>query len=263
MSDSRFGNTVSENWSGLMVPRESNNRRLDHTPLQQWLAKQFNGGVPLNKLVFDLVTATGNTDENGATTYFVGNPTVDKMTDNISRMFLGVQLQCAQCHNHPFTDWKQTEYWAMAAFFMKTKLTANPQQAAKKGIAPGITETGKGGGKKNGLPESAKIVPAKFLMGESPKLNQAEPYRPILAQWMTSPTNPFFARAMVNRFWYQLFGRGIVNPVDDMHQDNPATHPELLAALTEQFKTSGFDTKYLLRAICNSETYQRSSRPRR
>lgn len=261
LADPRFGVQISEIWSGQMIPRESNNRRLNHTPFQEWLAKQFNAGVPLNKLVFDLVTATGNTDENGATVFYVGNPTVDKMTDNVARMFLGVQLQCAQCHNHPFTDWKQTEYWAMAAFFMKTKLTVNPQQAAKKGVAPGITETGKAGGKKQGLPESAKIVPAKFLQGESPTLNQSEPFRPVLAQWMTSPNNPFFARAMVNRFWYQLFGRGIVNPVDDMHQDNVATHPELLAAMTEQLKTSGFDLKYLLRAICNSETYQRTSKP--
>jgi hypothetical protein len=212
--------------------------------------------------VFDLVTATGTTEENGAVTYFIANPTVDKITDNVTRMFLGVQLQCAQCHNHPFTDWKQTEYWAMAAFFMKTKPTLNPQMAAKKGVAPAITETAvKGFPKKQGLPDSAKIVPAKFLQGESPRLNPSEPYRPVLAQWMTSPGNRFFARAMVNRFWYQLFGRGIVNPVDDMHQDNPPTHPELLAALAEQFKSSGFDTKYLLRAICNSETYQRTSRP--
>jgi hypothetical protein len=262
LNDPRFGKALSEAWSGLMIPRESNNRRLDHTPLQQWLAKDFNANVPLNKLVFDLLTATGTTEENGATAYFVGNSTVDKITDNVTRMFLGVQLQCAQCHNHPFTDWKQNEYWAMAAFFMKTKLTANPQMAAKKGIAPGVTEAAvKGGGKKQALPDSAKIVPAKFLQGPSPKLNPAEPYRPVLAQWLTAPSNPFFARAMVNRFWFELFGRGLVNPVDDMHQDNPASHPELLAAITEQFKTSGFDTKYLVRAICNSETYQRSSRP--
>ncbi len=262
LADPRFGKALAEIWSGIMIPRESNNRRLDHTPLQQWLAKQFNDGVPLNKLVFDLLVATGDTEENGATTYFVGNPTVDKMTDNVTRVFLGVQLQCAQCHNHPFTDWKQTEYWAMAAFFMKTKPTLNPQMAAKKGVAPGITETAvKGGGKKQVLPESAKIVPAKFLMGESPKLNPAEPYRPVLARWITGPNNPFFAKAMVNRFWYQLFGRGLVNPVDDMHQDNPPTHPELLAALTEQFKGSDFDVKYLLRAICNSEAYQRTSEP--
>jgi hypothetical protein len=144
---------------------------------------------------------------------------------------------------------------------MKTKLTINPQMAAKKGVPPGITETAiKGKGKKD-LPDSAKIVPAKFLQGASPKLNPAEPYRPVLARWMTAPNNPFFARAMINRFWYQLFGRGLVNPVDDMHQDNLPTHPELLAALTEQFKSSDFDVKYLLKAICNSESYQRSSKP--
>jgi hypothetical protein len=261
LADPRFGTALAEAWSYLMLPRDSNNRLLDPGPLRQWLAKEFNGGVPLNKLVFDLVTASGSTEENGATTYFLANAGVDKITDNVTRMFLGVQLQCAQCHNHPFTDWKQNEYWGMAAFFMKTKPSMNPQMAAKKGVAPSISETAvKGFGKKGALPESAKIVPAKFLQGETPRLNPSEPFRPVLARWMTSPTNPFFARAMVNRFWYQLFGRGIVQPVDDMHQENPPTHPELLAALAEQFKSSGFDTKFLLRAICNSETYQRSSR---
>jgi hypothetical protein len=262
LDDPRFGTALAETWSGLMLPRESNNRLLSAAPLRSWLAKEFNSGVPLNKLVFDLVTATGTTDENGAAVYFVANPSVDKITDSVTRLFLGVQLQCAQCHNHPFTDWKQTEYWAMAAFFMKTKATLNPQMAAKKGIALAITESAvKGFGKKQALPDSAKIVPAKFLQGETPRLNPAEPYRPVLAQWMTSPTNPFFARAMVNRFWYQLFGRGIVNPVDDMHKENSPTHPELLTALADQFKSSGFDTKFLLRAVCNSQTYQRSSEP--
>ena len=83
----------------------------------------------------------------------------------------------------------------------------------------------------------------------------------MLAQWLTSANNPYFAKAMVNRFWHRFFGRGLVNPVDDMHEDNAATHPELLNTLTEQFKKSNFDVKYLLRAICNSETYQRTSRP--
>jgi hypothetical protein len=261
LADPRFGTSLAELWSTLMIPRESNNRLLKYTPLQKWLADSFNAGKPVDKLVYELLTATGTQDENGAVTFFVGNPSVDKMTDNVARMFLGVQLQCAQCHNHPFTDWKQTEYWAMAAFFMKTRLSANPQQAAKKGVSPGISETNAAPKKKGGLPESAKIVPAKFLQGEQPSLNKSEPYRPVLAKWIADSKNPFFAKAMVNRFWYQYFGRGIVNPVDDMHEENPASHPELLAAMTEQFKTNGFDLKYLIRAICNSETYQRSSKP--
>jgi hypothetical protein len=262
LADERFGKSLSEVFSGLMIPRESNNRRLDHKPFQGWLAKSFNDNVPLDKLAYDLLTSTGNLDENGAVGYFVGNPTVDKMTDNVSRMFLGVRLECAQCHNHPFVSWKQDEYWGMAAFFMKTKLTVNPQQAAKKGVAPGIFESGgPAKGKKGNLPESAKIVPAKFLQADQPTLNKEDPYRPVLAKWVVSPQNPFFARAMVNRFWHQLFGRGIVNPVDDMHEDNAPSHPELLAALTEQFKANQFDLKYLIRAICNSEAYQRTSRP--
>ncbi|MBI3407566.1 MAG: DUF1549 domain-containing protein [Planctomycetes bacterium] len=262
LADPRFGKALAENWAGLMVPRESNNRLLKSTPLHEWLASAFHEGKPLDKIVYELLTATGTQEENGAVTFFIGNPTVDKMTDNVSRMFLGLQLQCAQCHNHPFVEWKQNDYWGMAGFFRKVKLSANPQQAAKKGVSPGITESAGGkGGKKMPLPESVKNVPAKFLMGEQPKLKDGEPNRPVLAKWLTAVENPYFARAMVNRFWYQLFGRGIVNPVDDMHDDNAPTHGELLAALTEQFKTNGFDVKYLLRAICNSEAYQRTSRP--
>lgn len=260
LTDERFGKFYGEIWAGMMMPRESNNRRLSNVPLQNWLAAQFNKNVPLNTLVSDLVTSTGNQDENGAVTYFIGNPTVDKITDSVSRMFLGVQLQCAQCHNHPFTDWKQKEYWGMAQFFMKVRLTANPNQAAKKGVSPGILESDKAPQKKNMLPESAMKVSAKFLGGAEPTMSSG-PVRPVLAKWLASPDNPYFAKAMVNRFWHHVFGRGLVNPVDDMHDNNTPSHPELLAALTEQFKTSGFDLRYLLTAICNSDAYQRTSVP--
>jgi hypothetical protein len=259
LADSRFGHSLAEAWAINMIPRESNNRLLKQKPLEDWFADHFNKNTPLDKIVYDLITVTGEIDKNPAGTYFVANPTVDKITDNVTRMFLGVQLQCAQCHNHPFTDWKQTEYWAMASFFMKTRVQGSAKGAAKGGAVPSISENNKAPNKKGGLPESAKIVPAKFLQGEQPKLNAAEPYRPTLAKWMTSAENKFFARAMVNRFWFQLYGRGIVNPVDDMHDDNAATHPALLATLTEQLKLHDFDLKYLIRSICNSEAYQRSS----
>ncbi len=260
LDDPRFGASLAEKWVERMVPRESNNRALKVGPLHDWLAAGFNQNKSLNKLVAELLTATGTQDENGAVTYFVANNTVDKITDNVTRMFLGVQLQCAQCHNHPFTDYKQTEYWAMAAFFMKTRATANPQAAAKKGVPVGVNEAPKQVVPKKGLPESAKLVPAKFLRGEQPVMNEREPYRPVLAKWLTADSNPYFARAMANRFWYQLFGRGLVNPVDDMHDDNAPTHPEVLATLAEQFRLSHYDVKYLVRAICNSEAYQRTSR---
>ena len=260
LADPRYGEHLAEVFIGLMVPRESNNRRLDHKPLQNWLAEGFNKNTPVNQQVFDLLTSTGELGTNPAVGYFVANPTVDKITDSVSRMFLGVQLQCAQCHNHPFTDYKQNEYWGMAAFFTKVQMNANPQAAAKKGVTVSVFES-KTPGKGRKLPEGGKVVPAKFLQGDSPKIAVSEPSRPVLAKWLTSAENPFFAKAMVNRVWHQAFGRGLVNPVDDMHEDNPATHPELLAAMAEQFKRSDFDLKYLVRAIYNSDTYQRTSRP--
>src|SRR5207302_768933 len=102
---------------------------------------------------------------------------------------------------------------------------------------------------KNALPEAAKILPPKFLLGEQPKVSESEPYRPVLAKWLTSGSNPFFAKAMVNRTWAQLFGRGLVNPVDDIRDDNTPSHPELLAELTRQF-AGNFDVKDLIRTIC-------------
>src|SRR5262249_25893029 len=135
----------------------------------------------------------------------------------------------------------------------------NVNRAAKNNTSPGITEGGNGRGAK--LPESAKVVPAKFLQGEQPKLDKSEPYRPVFTKWLTSADNRFFARAMVNRTWSHFFGRGFVNPVDDMHEDNRPSHPELLKEMSDQFTANGFDVKYLIRAICNSQAYQRTSKP--
>jgi hypothetical protein len=148
----------------------------------------------------------------------------------------------------------------MAAFFMKVR-SDRVNKAAKDGNSPGVNEGPQIVRNKRVLPESAKMVPAKFLQGEQPKLKDREPYRPVVADWITSPKNPFFARAMVNRVWAQYFGRGLVNPVDDMHEGNSPSHPELLQQLTEGFIASGFDVKALVRAICNSQVYQRTSKP--
>lgn len=260
LADSQYGRHMADVWTLLMFPVESNNRRLTPEPLAKWLEKEFNGNTPWNKLITELLTSTGTQEQNGAVTYFLANPTVDKMTDSSTRLFLGVQLQCAQCHNHPFTAWKQSEYWAMAAFFMKVR-PDNTNKAGKQGTSPGLSEGAMADRGKARLPESAKIVPAKFLQGEQPKLETKDPYRPVLAKWMTGGENPFFARAMVNRTWAKLFGRGLVNPIDDMHEANLPSHPELLKLLSDQFVASDFDLKHLIRAICNSQAYQRTSKP--
>jgi len=262
LNDSNYGKQLAEIWVTQMVPSDSANRALLTDNLRKWLESGFNKNKPWNKMVEELITATGNIDENGATIFFVANNGVDKLTGTVSKLFMGVQLQCAQCHNHPFTDWKQDEYWGMAAFFARVVQNGNAKQVAKDGGTITISEGAVPKfGKKGNLPDGAKVVPAKFLGAGSPTIAKGSPARPVLARWMTSADNPYFAKAMVNRTWAHFFGRGFVNPIDDMHDGNPATHPELLVALTEQFKRNNFDVKYLVKAIVLSEAYQRTSRP--
>jgi hypothetical protein len=258
LSDPNYGRHMADIWKGSLLPRTSDNRALQTEPLTRWLEQSFNSDKPWDQFVTELITASGTQDQNGAVTFFLANPTADKVTDTVSRLFLGVQLQCAQCHNHPFTKWKQNEYWGMATFFTKVK-SDRVRQAAKQANSPAVTEDGKGRPAKPS--PSTKIVPAKFLQGEEPKLDRSAPYRPVLAKWLTSAENPFFARAMSNRLWAQFFGRGIVDPVDDMHDGNPPSHPELLQELAGQLAANHFDVKFLIRAICNSQTYQRTSKP--
>jgi hypothetical protein len=271
LADPLFGKQQSEIWMHQLIGPDLENRFLPTENLGKWLESAFNKDKPWSKIAEELVTASGNIDNNPATMFFAANNGLDKVTGQVGRLFLGVQLQCAQCHNHPFTDWKQDEYWAMAAFFSKVKQDGTPKMLAKNGGTITVSENpppvfakGKAGKKKDKgqeLPEGARTVPAKFLTGEQPNISTNAPRRPVLARWLTSVDNPFFARAMVNRMWAHFFGRGFVNPIDDMHDNNPATHPELLQALTEQLKRNSFSLKYLVKAIVLSDTYQRSSKP--
>ncbi|HEV3437262.1 MAG TPA: DUF1549 and DUF1553 domain-containing protein [Gemmata sp.] len=262
LADPNYGRRMADIWTAKLFPRDSGNRLVQREPLHKWFEEEFNKNVSWNQLVTSLITATGEVDTNPEVTYYLANRSIDKLTDTVGQHFLGIQIQCAQCHNHPFTTWKQTEYWGMATFFSKVKADV-PKNANKGGdnTKLGVTE---GPGKtkqKDFLPESAKTVPAKFLGGPEPKLSANEPYRPVLAKWLTSAENPYFSRSLVNRTWAHLLGHGFVNPVDDMLPENEPSHPALLDALAYHIGTTGFDLKYLIKAICLSQTYQRSSKP--
>jgi hypothetical protein len=253
---------MADIWTAKLFPRDSANRFVLREPFYKWFEDEFNNNVSWDKLVYSIVTAEGEVDANPAVTYFLANRSVDKLNDTVAQHFMGIQLQCAQCHNHPFTSWKQTEYWGMATFFSKVKAD-NPKNAnkggdnTKIGVTEGVTRS-KG---KDFFPESAKNVPAKFLGGAEPKLSDKEPYRPVLGKWLTAAENPFFARALVNRTWAHLFGRGFVHPVDDMLPENEPSYPELIDALARHISTTGkFDMKYLIKAICLSDAYQRTSK---
>jgi len=254
-----YGRRMADIWTTLTYPIDSDNRFIAKAPLHEWLEEKFNANLHWDQMAYELITATGEPDTNGATVYPASNRGIDKMTDSIGKLFLGVQIQCAQCHNHPFTHWKQTEYWGLAQFFYKVNVSnARP---GKNGGTLAVSEEGRINRKINPVPESAKDVAPKLLGGDVLKLDSSKPYRPVLASWVCSPSNPFFAKAFVNRLWAQLMGRGFVNPVDDLSVENEPSHPDLLAALAKEFADSGFDVKHLVRGITNSKTYQRTSKP--
>ena len=259
LEDRNYGRRMADVWTGLMYLNDSDNRFISKAPLHEWLEGKFNANMHWDAMAFELITATGDMDKNGATVYAMSNRGVDKMTDSVGKLFLGVQIQCAQCHNHPFTHWKQAEYWGLAQFFYKVNVS-NPR-AAKDGGTIAVNEDGRINRKINPVPESAKDVAPKLLGGDVLKLDSSRPYRPVLANWICSQSNPYFAKAFVNRLWAQLMGRGLVNPVDDLSVENEPTHPELLAALAKEFADSGFDIKHMIRGITASQAYQRTSKP--
>jgi hypothetical protein len=174
-----------------------------------------------------------------------------KIAADVTRLFLGIRIECAQCHNHPFDDWTRHQFWSQAAFFAgierRGRGTFSPlvEFADRRAISP---------------PEWDETVPAAFLDGTPLHLEAGQSARAALAGWITSPGNPYFARAVVNRVWGKLMGRGLVDPVDDFQAANPPSHPELLGELAAAFAASGFDLDLLYRAICQSDAYQRTSR---
>jgi hypothetical protein len=166
----------------------------------------------------------------------------ENLASNTAKVFLGINLECAQCHDHPFARWTKQQFWSQAAFFTPP---AKGETALKVAI-----------------PGTERNATATFLNGDAvpwPKTLDETTGRTVLADWITARDNPFFARNAVNRVWAQLFGTGLVEPLDDLSAENPASHPELLKELAEAFRDSGYDTKALVRALTLSQTYQRSS----
>lgn len=267
LEGARFGEHFGDIWRRLLISPLANEQRLQPERFVAWLADRFNHDR-WDRTVYDLLTATGKIEDNPAVVYLIQgrNPLgVTDLTDLSSRYFLGVRLNCAQCHDHPFVAWTRQDYWGMAAFFAQIQTPGRPKMVYLAGVQdnPQMTLASLADAD---MIEGFLLQPPTFLGGGEPSRaaspkRRNETLRGELARWITSPENPYFARAAANRLWWHFFGRGIVNPVDDMHADNAPSHPELLELLSRQLIDSGFDLKFLCRAILNSRTYQQSSCP--
>lgn len=195
------------------------------------------------------------------------------LAGNIGQVYLGVQLQCAECHDHPFSDWKQTDFWSLAAFFgqvarletVENKMTPGVKERhleVKPGKKPPpplkevVISIPNDGEARNG----GKKVAAGVLDGAKLTADPTQSHRPPFAEWLTAKENRLFARAAVNRFWAHFFGRGFVNPLNDFGDHNAPSHPALLDELADEFVASGFDVRHLVRCVTLSDAYQRTSR---
>ncbi|MDG2222367.1 MAG: DUF1549 and DUF1553 domain-containing protein [Rubripirellula sp.] len=221
-----------------------------------WIREQFRANVSYDSMVRKLITAKGSTWHNGAATLYRDRRSPDEVATMVSQLFLGVRLECAKCHHHPFERWSQQDFYQFAAHFAKVGRKGT-------GLSPPIS-----GGEEIVFTSTSGTV-SHPLTGEkmSPKplfgkhVGESEDPRDDLAQWMTSDENDYFAQVQVNRVWGILMGRGIVEPVDDLRSTNPPTNPQLLAALAANFRESGYDLKQLIRTITLSRTYSHSSLP--
>ena len=224
----------------------------------QWIRQRFRENQPYDEFVRELVTATGSTWTHGAATLFRDRRSPDEVATLVSQLFLGIRLECAKCHHHPFEKWGQDDFYGFAAYFANVGRKGTGLSPPISGSEEIILPYAKGEVRH---PLTNEVVAPKTLFGESPEPEPGRDPRQALADWLTSPENDYFARVQVNRIWTQMMGRGIVEPVDDLRSTNPPVNEQLLDALADFFRASDFDNKAVIRAIANSYVYSLSSLP--
>ncbi len=227
------------------------------TLFHEWVREAVAQNRPYDTVVRELITARGSTYQHGPTNYYRIEQQPAGRAETTAQVFLGIRLSCARCHKHPFDQWTTDDYWNFAAFTGKVGVRGgglyNEQVIYYDPVGRVINQSVQGNRGEVALPT--------FLGGESLSPDYQGDVLQVLADWMTSSTNPYFAKATVNRIWSQYFSRGIVDPVDDMRATTPPSVEGLLEALADDFVQSGFDTKHVIKRILNSRTYQLSAEP--
>jgi hypothetical protein len=255
-------------WRNYIIGNQTNPQfQFGMGQFENWLRNRIDRNEMLDKMVLQLLTSQqgggmaqpgfGRMDPNGAESpqlfFQVNENKAENLAGATSRLFLGVKIECAQCHKHPFAEWKQEQFWEFAAFY-------STPQFAGKGKGPVIAQPNYTPGREILIPGTEKIVKAKFLNGKEPKWEGSNNSRRTLAEWITAKENPYFARAMADHVWSYLMGVSLLEPImEPANEDTPITHPELLDALAKGLMENNFDVKFLIRAIVHSDAYQRSS----
>jgi hypothetical protein len=272
--DKRYSNAnyvthFTNTWRALLLPQSNDPQVQNLSPqLEVWLRKRFKENTPYNKMVYEILTANvgggqpqqilvdgqvqaGPIEPTPVAFYQANENKPENLAAATSRLFFCVKIECAQCHPHPFAKWSQEQFWQYAAFFSGLQ----PRMRGPNAMGPDPKR------REIEIPnaKTKTIVTAKFLDGTDRKWKDDDITRQVLAEWATSPQNPFFARATANRIWAHFFGIGIVEPVDEFSEENPPSHPELLDVLAKALIDNDFDIKFLMRAITSSKAYQLTS----
>ena len=254
---------MSRTWRDLLIPEADTDQQVGISALafDVWLRKRFNENAPYDAMVRELLTAKveqdnfygfdfGGAIDPSTFAFVLAKREPGNLAASVSRTFLGVRLECAQCHDHPFSTWTRDEFWGMAAFFAGVENRGNGDFFQGRYVDDR---------REIRIPDSEHVVQAAYLDGTRPRWRFGDDPRETLADWIVAPENPYFARATANRVWALMMGHGLVDPVDELGPTSDPSHPELLDELARQFVASGYDLRFLFRAIANSEAYRRSS----
>jgi hypothetical protein len=250
-------------WRALLIPEANNNFivRLQQGGFEGWIKRQVARNVPYDQMARQLLTAPiaqgfgallGGAEPSALAFYSAKEFKAENLAAGTARVFLGVSVECAQCHNHPFTDWKREQFWGMAAFYSGIQ-----SQTFMDFLLPGREIADK---KELTMPGTKKVIQARFLDGAEPKWKAGASTRTVLADWVTAPENPYFTRAAVNRTWAYFLGTGLIEPVDEMvGPEVTPSHPEVLDLLAREFAGHRYDMKFLIRVLTSTRAYQLSS----
>jgi hypothetical protein len=253
-----FADYWTYKWSDMLMISSTHLRPEALKSYYQWVHGHVAAGTPWDRLVREIVVATGESLENGATNFYALSQSPEDMTENACQAFLGLSIGCAKCHNHPLEKWTNDQYYAMANLFARVKAKgwggAAAQGDGQRTLY--VSESGDLVQPRTGRPQPPTPLDGKPLSPDDPADRRVS-----LAGWMTTPENPYFARAITNRIWANFFGVGLVEKVDDLRASNPASNEALLRAAADELVRRKFDLRALMKVILQSNAYQRSSRP--